>query len=49
MHTHFLEILEMSFDSKRQIITIGVESKFKKHQKTCFAFIESNREVHIFI
>lgn len=29
MHAHFLEILKMSFDSKRQIITIGVKSDYR--------------------
>lgn len=33
MHKHFLEILTISYDSKRQLITIGVKSKFKNASK----------------
>ena len=33
MHKHFLEILAISYDSKRQLITIGVKSKFKNASK----------------
>ena len=49
MHTHFLEILEMSFDSKRQIITIGVESKFKKTSKNLSSLLLNQIESSYFL
>jgi len=39
MHKHFLEILTISYDSKRQLITIGAKSKFKNTSKNLSALL----------
>ena len=49
MHTHFLKILSMSYDSKRQLITIGVKASERDTAKNLSNLLLTQIENRIFL